>query len=53
MHIRAFAIKNFFRGLYPGLPLSGVGASGRGREGTDDEGKGGQGKRKDGGLEGS
>jgi hypothetical protein len=51
MHVRAFATKKFFRGLYPGSPLSREGAPGRGREGTEDEGKGGQGKGGDGGVE--
>jgi hypothetical protein len=48
MHVRAFAIKNFFWGLYPGSPLLGEEAPGRGREGTADEEKGGQGKGGDG-----
>jgi hypothetical protein len=52
MHVRAFAIKFFFLGLYPRTPLSGEGTPGRGRiEGTEDEGKGRQGKKE--GMEGS
>jgi hypothetical protein len=49
MHVRAFAIKNFFRGYTPEPPLSGKGPR-EGREGTEDEGKGGHGKGGDGGV---